>query len=65
MIQKVYVRLKEIGYQPIARYKVESFIIDYYEIWLNHDTNHTINLEVSKKKDVQIYSEVNDLYELK
>lgn len=58
-------RLHEMGYQPIARYKVDSFIIDYYEIWINNKTNHTINIEVSKNKSVQMYSQVNDLHELK
>lgn len=65
MLQMVHERLHEMGYQPISRYKVESFIIDYYEIWLNNKTNHTINIEVSKNKSVQMYSQVYDLHELK
>ncbi len=61
----VHERLHEMGYQPISRYKVDSFIIDYYEIWINNKTNHTINIEVAKNKSVQMYSQVYDLHELK
>lgn len=65
MLQMVHERLHEMGYQPISRYKVDSFIIDYYEIWINNKTNHTINIEVAKNKSVQMYSQVYDLHELK
>ena len=65
MLQIVHERLHEMGYQPISRYKVDSFIIDYYEIWINNKTNHTINIEVAKNKSVQMYSQVYDLHDVK
>ena len=65
MLKKIIKELESKGYKPLSRYKVQSFIIDYYEIWYNNKTMHTINIEVSKKKDVKAYSEINDLYELK
>ena len=65
MLQILHERLHEMGYQPISRYKVDSFIIDYYEIWINNKTNHTINIEVAKNKSVQMYSQVYDLHDVK
>lgn len=65
ILQMAHERLHDMGYQPLSRYKVESFIIDYYEIWINNKTNHTINIEVSKNKGLQMYSEITDFHELK
>lgn len=64
MLKKIQKELEAKGYQPLSRYKVESFMIDYYEIWLNNKTMHTINLEVSKNNKVNIFSHIDNLYEL-
>jgi hypothetical protein len=65
MLKKIQKELEAKGYQPLSRYKVESFMIDYYEIWLNNKTMHTINLEVSKNNKVNIFSNIDNLSELK
>jgi hypothetical protein len=65
MLKKIQKELQSKGYQPLSRYKVESFMIDYYEIWLNNKTMHTINLEVSKNNKVNIFSHIDNLSELK
>jgi hypothetical protein len=65
MLKKIQKELQAKGYQPLSRYKVESFMIDYYEIWLNNKTMHTINLEVSKNNKVNIFSHIDNLSELK
>jgi hypothetical protein len=65
MLKKIQKELEAKGYQPLSRYKVESFMIDYYEIWLNNKTMHTINLEVSKNNKVNIFSHIDNLSELK
>jgi hypothetical protein len=65
MLKKIQKELEAKGYQPLSRYKVESFMIDYYEIWLNNKTMHTINIEVSKNNKVNIFSHIDNLSELK
>jgi hypothetical protein len=65
MLKKLQKELESKGYQPLSRYKVESFMIDYYEIWLNNKTMHTINIEVSKNNKVNIFSQIDNLSELK
>jgi hypothetical protein len=65
MLKKIQKELQAKGYQPLSRYKVESFMIDYYEIWLNNKTMHTINIEVSKNNKVNIFSHIDNLSELK
>jgi N-acetyl-gamma-glutamylphosphate reductase len=65
MLKKIQKELEAKGYQPLSRYKVESFMIDYYEIWLNNKNMHTINIEVSKNNKVNIFSHIDNLSELK
>lgn len=65
MLKKIQKELQNKGYQPLSRYKVESFMIDYYEIWINNKTMHTINIEVSKNNKVNIFSQIDNLSELK
>ena len=63
MLQILHERLHEMGYQPISRYKVDSFIIDYYEIWINNlyygsnsnyiqiNSGDSVRFEITKKDD--------------